>query len=357
MTLTAKSPAVVAAVLAMLLIGGPGSTPAGAQGAPAKGVPVEVVKIAPKDLTDQLEAVGTLRSNESVVLRPEIAGRVTRILFSEGQPVAAGAPLIDLDASTYEAELAVARSDLKLAQADAERARTLFNQRAGTARAQDEAMARLSSTQAAVALAEAQLAKTHIVAPFGGILGLRQVSVGDVVQPGQTLVNLEAIDPLKLDFSVPEMMLSRLGVGQPVGVTVDALPGRSFTGQVYAINPLVDERGRSVALRATVPNPDGLLKPGLFARVKLTTDIRGAAIIVPEQAIVPRNGALFVFKVTGDSVSMVEVTLGERLVGEVEVLSGVAAGDTIVTAGQQRLRDKAKILIVGPDGTPVASES
>ncbi len=356
---TAKYAIAAAIILAALVPFGLSARLAGAQSAgPPQGIPVEVVKVVPKSLTDQLEAVGTLRSNESVVLRPEIAGRVTKIHFAEGQPVSAGAPLIDLDSSTYEAELAVARSDLKLALADAERARTLFNQRAGTARAQDEANARLSSAQAAVALAEAQLAKTHIVAPFAGILGLRQVSIGDVIQPGQTLVNLEAIDPLKLDFSVPEMMLSRLAVGQVVEVTVDAIAGRDFTGQVYAINPLIDERGRSVALRASVPNGDGTLKPGLFARVKLTTEVRDAAIVVPEQAVVPRNGALFVFKVQDGIVRMVEVTLGERLVGEVEVLSGIAAGDTIVTAGQQRLRDSSKIMIVGPDGTPVpASDS
>lgn len=343
------APTILAALLALT------SLPMAANG--ADGTPVEVARITPKSMTSHVEAVGTLRSDESVILRPEITGRVTKILFTEGQPVAAGAPLVDLDSSTYAADLAVARSDLKLAQADAERARTLYAQRAGTARAQDEANARLSSAQAAVALAEAQLAKTHIVAPFAGILGLRQFSVGDVVQPGQSLVNLEAIDPLKLDFSVPELMLSRLQVGQSVQITVDALPGQVFTGEVYAINPLVDERGRSIALRARIDNPQGLLKPGLFARVRLTTEVRDAAILVPEQAIVPRNGALFVFKVNGDTVEMVEVKLGERLVGEVEVVNGVSPGDTIVTSGQQRLRDKAVISVVGPDGQPVTNPS
>lgn len=327
-------------------------TVAGQSQAAEKGRPVEVAKAEAGSLGRAVESVGTLRSNESVIIRPEVAGRVTRILFEEGRPVAAGQPLLDLDSSTNEAELALARAELRLAEADAERARTLFDQKSGTARARDEAVARLATARASLALAEAQYAKTRIQAPFAGLIGLRQVSIGDVVQPGQAIVNLEAIDPLKLDFAVPDLLLARLAPGQTVDITVDALPGRRFTGDVYAINPLVDERGRSIALRALVPNADGALKPGLFARVSLGL-AGAAAVIVPEQAVVARNGEFYIYRIAEGAAEEVAVSLGERRDGQVEIIAGLAPGDIVVTAGQQRLQNRSKVEIVGPDGVPV----
>lgn len=324
----------------------------GAAEAAEKGRPVEVARAEAGSLGRAVESVGTLRSNESVIVRPEVAGRVTRILFEEGRPVAAGQPLLDLDSSTNEAELALARAELRLAEADAERARTLFDQKSGTARARDEAVARLATARASLALAEAQYAKTRIQAPFAGLIGLRQVSIGDVVQPGQAIVNLEAIDPLKLDFAVPDLLLARLAPGQTVDITVDALPGRRFTGDVYAINPLVDERGRSIALRALVPNADGALKPGLFARVRLGL-AGAAAVIVPEQAVVARNGDFYIYRIAEGAAEEVAVSLGERRDGQVEIIAGLAPGDIVVTAGQQRLQNRSKVEIVGPDGVPV----
>ena len=324
----------------------------GAAEAAEKGRPVEVARAEAGSLGRAIESVGTLRSNESVIIRPEVAGRVTRILFEEGRPVAAGQPLLDLDSSTNEAELALARAELRLAEADAERARTLFDQKSGTARARDEAVARLATARASLALAEAQYAKTRIQAPFAGLIGLRQVSIGDVVQPGQAIVNLEAIDPLKLDFAVPDLLLARLAPGQTVDITVDALPGRRFTGDVYAINPLVDERGRSIALRALVPNADGALKPGLFARVSLGL-AGAAAVIVPEQAVVARNGEFYIYRIAEGAAEEVAVSLGERRDGQVEIIAGLAPGDIVVTAGQQRLQNRSKVENVGPDGVPV----
>ncbi|WP_166646490.1 efflux RND transporter periplasmic adaptor subunit [Zavarzinia compransoris] len=338
-------------MLALALVLGLGSAALAADG----DRPVEVATAEAGSLGRAVEVVGTLRSNESVVIRPEVAGRVTRILFDEGRPVQAGKALVELDSSTNEAELALARAELKLAEADAERARTLFDQKAGTARARDEAVARLASARASLALAEAQFAKTRIIAPFAGIIGLRQVSVGDVVQPGQAIVNLESIDPLKLDFAVPDLLLPRLRPGQRVTVTVDALPGRSFEGEVYAINPLIDERGRSIALRALVPNADGALMPGLFARVGLGLGSGSAGVVVPEQAVVTRNGRFFVFRVAAGTAEQVPVTLGERSDGRVEITAGIAPGETIVVAGQQRLSAKTKVEIVGPDGVPVGT--
>ncbi|MCF4164961.1 efflux RND transporter periplasmic adaptor subunit [Zavarzinia compransoris] len=342
-----SSSPLAAAILAAMILGL-------AAPARAEGPPVEVATVSPRPLGHRVEAVGSLRSDESVVIRPEVGGRITKILFEEGRPVAAGAPLIELDASTQEAELALARAELKLAEADAERARTLFAQKTGTGRALDEAQARLASARASVDLATAQFAKTRIAAPFAGVLGLRQVSVGDVIQPGQAIVNLEAIDPLKLDFAVPDSLLSQVAPGQLVEVTVDALPERHFAGEVYAVDPLIDDGDRAIALRALVPNPDGVLRPGLFARVSLGLGTTEGAILIPEQALVARDGAFVVYRLADGKVMAVPVTLGLRRAGEVEILDGIAAGDTIVTSGQQRLRDGIAVEVVGPDGTPVS---
>lgn len=346
MTISRVSRAMARSVVVAFFLAGIGT-------ARAAGPPVEVAPVTVRALGHTVEAVGSLRSGESVVIRPEISGRVTRILFEEGLPVAAGAPLIELESSTQAAELALARAELKLAEADAERARTLFAQKTGTGRALDEAQARLASGKASVDLAQAQFAKTRIAAPFAGVLGLRQVSVGDVIQPGQAIVNLEAIDPLKLDFATPAHLLPQLAVGQILEVTVDALPDRRFAGEVYAIDPLIDERNRAISLRARVPNPDGALRPGLFARVSLGIGAAERAILVPEQALVARDGAFTVFRLMGQKVQQVPVTTGRRQVGTVEILTGLSPGDVVVVSGQQRLRDAIEVQVVGPDGTPV----
>jgi membrane fusion protein (multidrug efflux system) len=331
--------------------GAPGGAPAGF------AMPVEAAAVRVGPSQRQIQAVGSLRSNESVVVRPELTGRIAQINFSEGQKVKKGQLLVQLDATVPRAELVQMQASLALAKANYERAQELHKRNAGTERALDEARWKLRNDEAAVRLAEARLEKYALSAPFDGVIGLRKVSVGDFVRDGTDLVNLEQIDPLKVDFRVPEIFLASLKVAQRIAVTVDALPGREFAGEVYAIDPLVDAGGRSVVIRARIANPDDALRPGLFARVALIVEEKQEAVFVPEQSLVPINDQLFVFKVVdgpqgGKVVAFTKVKLGERRKGEAEVVEGLKPGDVVVTAGLLKIRDGMPVQILPPPGSP-----
>jgi membrane fusion protein (multidrug efflux system) len=295
-------------------------------------------------MAEEIFAVGTLRSNETVMIRSEIAGRIAAIGFAEGSAVRKGDILFTLDDAIPAAELKDAEASLALSQRNFERARELFSRRFGTERTLDEARAALDSDRAKVELARARLGKTRIAAPFAGVVGLRRVSVGDYITIGQDLVNLEDLNPIKADFRIPERYLPALSPSQSLRLTVDAFPGRAFTGEVVALDPMIDPEGRSIAVRARLPNPDGALRPGLFARVNLVLQKRTLALTIPETAVVPRGEERFVYRIDGDQAVLTRVDLGQRRDGRVEVLSGLAAGDPVVTAGHLRLRDRARVL-------------
>jgi membrane fusion protein, multidrug efflux system len=321
-------------------------------------IPVEAVTVAVERVDLTIPAVGSLRSDESVVLSPEIAGRVDEIRAEEGQAVTAGTPIARLDQSVYKAEIAEIEANLALSEANFKRADELLKRSAGTARARDEAEAELHVNRAKLALATATLAKTVIAAPFDGVLGLRQVSVGQYLNPGDAIIKLEAIDPLKVDFRVPEVYFTRISIGQTINVNVDAFPGETIQGILYAIDPLVDENGRSVVIRAKIPNENGRLRPGLFARVTLVYDSIEQAILVPEQAIMPIGTEKFVFRVVDGKAALTKVTLGQRFRGRVQVSEGLAAGDSVVTAGQLKVQDGAPVAVVPSNGAaaPAATE-
>jgi len=334
-------------------LGGAGGATSAGPAAPAapqaETVRVQTARVEQLSFTRGISAVGSLRSDESVMLRPEVAGRIQHIDFQEGQPVERGQVLVRLDDSVPRAELAQAQANLALAQSHYRRAVDLQGRGFVSRQARDEAASNLKVQQAAAALAQARLDKMTIRAPFAGIAGLRSMSVGDYVDQGQDLAPLEAIDPLKVDFRVPEMYFSRVQVGQALTVRLDAMPGEEREGRVYAVSPLVDAGGRSVLLRATVANPDARLRPGMFARVQLLfgTD---QVLAVPEAALAPSGQSQYVFNVREGRAHRAEVTLGERRDGKVEILTGVAAGDQVVVAGFQRLTDGAPVEVVAdPD--------
>jgi len=330
---------------------GDGGGPAEQQSAPAGGfaVPVEAITVAVERVDLTIPAVGSLRSDESVVLSPEIAGRLVEILVEEGHAVTVGTTIARLDQSVYKAEIAEIQANLALSRANFKRADELFKKKAGTARARDEAEAELRTNEARLTLATARLEKTVITAPFAGVLGLRSVSVGQYLAEGDPIFKLEAIDPLKVDFRVPEVYFGNVRVGQTIKVDVDALPGEPIEGEVYAIDPLVDQQGRAIVVRASIPNKAKRLRPGLFARIALIYDSIAAAILVPEQAIIPIGDDEFVFKVADGKAVMTKVVVGERFLGRVEIREGLAAGDTVVTAGQMKIRDGADVTVL-PDG-------
>lgn len=328
------------------------SAPAASKGQAPVGAPVETVVVKPTKATSDIPAVGSLRSDEHVQIAPEIAGRIAEIRFQEGEPVKEGEVLVLLDDALARAEVADTAARLELAKANFERAETLQKSRNIAERTYDEARANFETARAARELAQVRLSKHTIRAPFSGIVGIRSLSTGAFVSTGATLVNLEKIDFLKLDFKVPEIYLSDVRVGQTVDVTVDALPNRTFQADIYAIDPLVDVNGRALQIRARLKNPELVLRPGLFARISIRGRTEREVVVVPESAVVPRAGEFLIFLVEDGKAVESKVTLGNRRAGMVEVTSGLLGGTTVVTAGHQRLKNGAIVDVVNAGARP-----
>lgn len=299
---------------------------------------VEVVQPERALVRDELITFGSLRSDESVMIRPEIEGRLARLHFREGQAVAAGELLVSLDDAITRAELAQAQANLELAESSFRRTQLLFSRGASNAQALDEARSQQQAARASLALAQARLDKTQIRAPHDGVLGLRQVSPGDYLEAGQDIVNLEVLDPLKLDFRVPQKAVGQIRVGQHIEIRLDAFPGELFRGEVSAINPRLDEVGRSQAIRAQLANPDLRLKPGQFVRVTVILAERPQALVIPEEAVMPLGDRLLVNLVVDGKVELREIKLGRRLRGRAEVREGLEGDETLISAGWQKVR-------------------
>ncbi len=408
---------------------GPGGA-AGAPGAP-RIVGVEVARVEKLTLRDDAQAVGTLRSRQNVILRPEVAGRIMSLGFRDGSPVQAGQTLVQLDDTLQRAEVQQSLAQVSIAQANHKRNQELVAQNFVAQRVLDESAASLQVAQAQLALSCARLDRMRLLAPFSGLVGIRSVNIGDYVRDGADLINLEDISALYVDFRLPERYQGKIVPRQTVEMQLDALPNRMFKAQVEAIDPLIDANGRSIGVRAVLPNQageplrvgggpnsapasapgsasaaapakrspaaapaaaaaaaaaqgdikpgaavagcpepravvspakgpgSGPLRPGMFARVTAVFEVRPDALSIPEEAIVPQGGRQFVIRAVSPSqvattaplppdvqqVSQrVEVKLGIRRPGRVEILDGLSEGDTVVIAGQQRLQK---------DGTPL----
>lgn len=330
------------------------AAPAGkGQGAPGGfAVAVEVARVVASDFSDEASAVGNLKSNEAVILRPETAGRIAAINFRDGAIVKRGTVLISLDAAVQEAELQQARANLALAQNNHQRNQELLARKFVSQQALDNSAAALKVQEAAVQLAAAKVGRMHVKAPFDGMVGLRNVSVGDYVKEGADLINIEDIATLRVDFKLPETYLGRVGRGQVVEITSDALPGQSFRAVLDAVDPLLDQNGRALSSRARLDNAAGKLRPGMFVRVRILFGERKGVLMAPEQAIVPGKQPL-VFKVVEGKAVATKVVLGVRRAAQVEIVAGLADGDVVVTAGQLKLRDGVPVRAIG-EATPGA---
>jgi len=328
----------------------PSSAAAPMPGAGAKAPPVNVyaTKAEAETLVRQSRSVGSLKASDTVTISPEIAGRVVSISDAQGGQVSRGDILAELDTSIYQAQVAEADAKRKLWKANAERANNLMAKGAGTPKAVDEAASELGIAEAALKLAQANLAKTRITAPFSGALGLRQVSVGEYLSPGQSIFTLSRIDPLYVDFSVPQTELAVLREGTPVSISTDAFPGERFTGKILAIDPELDAAARAVSVRAEIGNPDGRLKPGLFIEVEISAGTIDNAVVIPEQALVARGDRVFVYAVEDNKAVMKPVKTGLRQAGKVQVVEGLSVGETVVTDGQIKLRPGADVTIGQP---------
>ncbi|HML44136.1 MAG: efflux RND transporter periplasmic adaptor subunit [Hyphomicrobium zavarzinii] len=311
-----------------------------------QGVAVEATTAVSTSSTEDLRAIGTLQSDESVQISSEITGRITEIPLGEGSHVNAGDVMVRLDDALAVAELDDAQARYNLAQGNLGRANSLAKSGNVTERARDEASTNAETARAALELAKVRLAKHTIRAPFSGVAGIRKVSPGAYIAAGAPIVNLEKIDTLKIDFKLPELYLSQVKTGQTIEISVDALPGRTFTGTIYAIDPHLDVNGRALNIRARLENPELILRPGLFARVRVKGQVKRNVLVVPESAIVPRGEEKIVFRVENGQALEAKVTLGSRNNGLVEILEGLAVDATVVTAGQQKLKDGSQVEIV-----------
>jgi membrane fusion protein (multidrug efflux system) len=316
------------------------------KGAGGGSIAVEAATVRGATTTTDIRAIGSLQSDESVQITSEIAGRIAEISFTEGGTVNAGDVLVKLDDALAQAEVSDAKARYDLAEANNERAKQLSRTGNVTEKAIDEATANFEIARAALELQRVRLSKHTIKAPFAGRVGIRKVSPGAFIAVGTPIVNLEKIDFLKVDFKLPELFLPSVNVGQTVDMMVDALPGRAFSGEIYAIDPQVDVNGRALQLRARLPNADFTLRPGLFARVLVKGKQTREVVLAPESAIVPRGGETFVFRIEGGKALEAKVKLGERRGAEVEILEGLAPNVQVVTAGQLKLRNGVAVEIV-----------
>jgi membrane fusion protein (multidrug efflux system) len=319
----------------------PGTGPSGAMGAGIP-VPVKSVVVEERELARELRALGSVRANESVEITAKASNLVAAVRFRDGQLVARGDVLVELDSAQARADLAAATAALTESISQYERSRELLPTQALSKSQFDQIDAARKANQARVDAARARLEDMAIRAPFAGRVGLRRVSVGSLIAPGTVITTLDDTRVLKLDFPVPENDLSALREGLPVVARSTAYPERAFAGRVSSIDSRVDPDTRSITVRAEIPNVDGLLKPGMFMSVTLERD-RRRAVLIPEEALVPEQQRQYVFVAADGRVARREVRIGARRPGSVEIADGLAPGERIVVEGTVRLRDGSTI--------------
>jgi membrane fusion protein, multidrug efflux system len=316
-------------------------------------IPVVTAVVKPDSFPQRIEALGNARANEAVDITSKTSNTIARIRFDEGQRVQRGAVLVELDPAQARADLAAAEAALVESRANSERSRALAGSAVLSRSQLDQIEATLKGNEARVASARARLDEQYIRAPFSGRTGLRRVSVGGLVNPGTVITTLDDVSVIKLDFAVPETFVGLMKAGLPVVARSVAFPGRDFRGQVVSVDSRIDPVSRSVLVRAELPNGDGDLKPGMFLSVNVTRETQ-PSLMLPEQAVVPEQGRSYVYVVEGGTVSRREVQLGRRRTGQVEVLSGLAPNERVVTEGTLKVRDGVQVRDTG-DATAEAA--
>ncbi len=316
-----------------------------AQGGPWDDVAiaVETTTVEVTTLESSVKAIGTLTAEASATLRAEVPGQILAVHFREGEHLVAGTKLYSIEATVLEAEVNEARANMNRSRAALARAEELHAKQLISGTDYDSARANYDVDAARLRSSQARLAKTVIRAPFDGFTGLRRINVGDYATVGQELVDVVQLDPLRVDFSMPEILLPKVKSGLAVDVTVDAYPDEVFSGSVIAVAPKTDVQGHSLEVRASLPNDELKLRPGLFVRISISLGEKTGAIVIPEQAIWPVGQDKTVFVVNGDKAEQRIVRIGERQPGLVEITEGLSAGEVVVTAGQMKLHDGARV--------------
>ncbi len=304
----------------------------------ATAIPVITQPARVEPMGIEIEAVGTTQANESVEVTSKASNTVTAIRFQEGEVVERGAILVEMDATQLRANLAEAQASLARSKSQYDRSRDLQSRQAMSMADLEQVEAALKADEARVAAAQSRLDDTIIRASFSGRTGFRHVSVGSFVSPGTVITTLDDTSIIKLDFTVPETYLFVLSRGLPVKAAAAGLPDRMFEGVVTNMDSRIDPVTRSVTVRAEIPNPDGLLRQGMFMTVALQGEVT-PTLVVPEEALVPERGHAYVFVVNDDVVERREVHTGKRRPGFVEIVDGVAEHERVVVDGTQNVRD------------------
>lgn len=306
-------------------------------------LPVEVAVARNDTVRDEIAATGQIEAVQSIDLRPEVDGRIVAILIREGQEVDEGTPLVKVDDAQLKAQVAQLEAQRDLAQQGLARAKELAQQNASSAADLEQAEATARSAQAQYDLQRIRLERTTVRAPFAGVVGQRYVSLGDYVTNSTRLVSLQTVNPQRAAFQVPERFAQLLRPGQRVTFGVAAIAGRQFTGEVDFVDPVVQLPGRTILVKARVPNGQRLLQAGMFIEARLVTAVRPNAVVVPEEAVVPAEGSNAVWAVVDGKADRRLVTLGVRRPGFVEVTSGVKAGEQVVVGGLELLAPGAPV--------------
>jgi multidrug efflux system membrane fusion protein len=317
-------------------------------------VQVSAVELAFENLPLSIAAIGSLQAADEIVLAPEVGGRISQINFESGETVDAGTVLVALDDKTERAELLAAQARSRFADLQLERSQRLAPSGTESRQALQQREVEAEQARADVAIIDARIAQRNITAPFAGVIGLRQVAPGAFVTAGQSIATLTAIDTLHVDFSVPQRDLPKLDIGATVRVTIDVFPDQDFTAIVTAIDPVISAQTRNVTVQATLDNTDGTLRPGMFANVSVSLPSRPDTILVPGTAIQQSASGDVAYLVRDGVAAIVPVTVGTRLDGRVEVISGLAPGDVLITEGQLRVAPGAAVTIADPNAPAAA---
>ncbi len=322
---------------------GKSAAPGGGGGMPP--MPVEVSAVIRDTVVDAIQATGQIEPVQSIELRPEVEGRIVEILANEGQLVGAGEGLFRVDDAELKAQVARADADRQLARQALDRTKQLITQNASSTSDLERAEATSRGADAAYDLLKTRLDRTVVRAPFSGVTGRRLVSVGTYVNSQTPLISLQSVNPQQAAFQVPERYADQLRRGQLVSFQVAALPGKNFSGEVVFVDPVVELPGRTILVKARVPNPQHQLQAGMFIEARLATNIRPNAIIVPEDAILPVQGSTYIWVVKDGKADRRQVTLGVRTAGWAEIVGGgVEAGDQVVVGGLERLFPGATVM-------------
>jgi len=323
--------------------GGPGSGAAkDKKGGTALNVDGIVVKTS--NFSSNLEITGSIEANEAVTLRSEVAGLVTGIFFKEGSNVSKGTTLVKINDRDVQAQLREALTRQNLSASNENRAKQLLEKGAISQEEYDTSQAELQALKSQVQLIRAQLAKTTIVAPFSGKVGLRNISVGEYLTPNTNIANLLSTNPVKISFSIPEKYVSQLKTNSNISFNIDG-NNKTYTGKIFAIEPGINEQTRTLQIKALAPNPSNELLPGSFAKVKLSLSAIKDAILIPTEAVIPVLKGKMVYVTKNGKAQQVPIETGTRTANEILVLSGLNVGDTVLTTGAMALKPDAAVKV------------